>query len=612
MCGIVGSITPNKLLSADRKRSALSLIQHRGPDAKGEFQDISSGLWFGHVRLAILDLSDAGAQPMTLEDDSFVLTFNGEIYNYRQIRNELMLAGIHFKSESDTEVLLQAWNHWGEKCLSRLQGMFAFAIWEKKANRVFLARDRAGEKPLYYSQQGNSFFFSSEIPALKLLLDHPMTPDPMAVQRYLENGYITGENTSWKGISKLLTGRLLTYSMKSHAIEIISYREREEIENSHAPELPVEELNVLMGEVVKDQLVADVPVGLMLSGGLDSSLLASYVSELSNHISAFTVVFPGFEHLDESRFAKEISNHFGLTHEQISCDQVQVSDWLKTMESLESPISDPAFYPTYLMSKAIKTQCKVALGGDGADEVFGGYERYSKMIELKKKADRIPFVFRKLIGSAAADLLPIGAKGRHSLMELGQDMRFGPPDVPSLFLRTEIKRLLKPEFHSWVSQQEAKLPTGDIDTNWIDQLLKRDFDTYLPDNILTKVDRASMLASLEVRAPFLDKRILDFASRLSSDWKVNETERKVILKRLAEKRLPKHWNMQRKQGFVPPLHHWLKEKEWQDLIHLYLLGSDSFFEPNFIHKLLNGQEKGRFNKRRIYALLVLAIHLKNG
>jgi len=231
---------------------------------------------------------------------------------------------------------------------------------------------------------------------------------------------------------------------------------------------------------------------------------------------------------------------------------------------------------------------------------------------LKNRANSIPFFLRNAVGKTAANFMPIGAKGRHKLMEFGEKMRESPPNVPPLFLDTELPKLLKPECAGWIknSQVKEKAET-ERSESWIDQLLKKDFETYLPDNILTKVDRASMLASLEVRAPFLDKRVLDFAESLSPTWKVNETERKIILRKLAERRLPQNWNTGRKQGFVPPLDHWLKEKEWKGLIEEYLMGANSYFQKDFIHSLLKGQEKGRFNKRRIYALLVLAIYLKS-
>jgi len=610
MCGIVGSITPHKVLSAERKRLALSFLAHRGPDGQGEFQDIPSGVWLGHTRLSIIDLSSAGNQPMTFSEESLTLTFNGEIYNYQALRKELQLLGRTFLTNSDTEVLLQAWAEWGKKCLQRINGMFAFGLYDASTGFLYLARDRAGEKPLYFSQQGKDFFFASEIPALNALTDHPLEWDEQGIQAYLGQGYISGKNTCWKSIQKLKPGQLLTYNPTLQFLEIESHWEPTRSTSIDREIDPVEKLDELLSEVVNSQLMADVPVGLMLSGGLDSSLLASYLAETNPKLKAFTVVFPGFEKLNESSFSKEISTYFGLEHQEIICDRVGISDWLQMVQRLESPVSDPAFYPTYLMSKAIRTKCKVALGGDGADEVFGGYERYSNLLQLKKKADSIPLFLRKSLGKVVENILPIGAKGRHSLMELGQDMSLSPPEVPSLFLESELKELLKPDYSRWIQENKKEFEYSK-DSTWTDRLLEIDFKTYLPDNILTKVDRASMLAGLEVRAPFLDRRVLDFAHGLPSNWKVTERERKVILKKLAEKRLPRNWNTERKQGFVPPLEHWLQEKEWKELIQTYLLDQTSFFNPKFIRSLLQGQEKGRFNKRRIYALLVISIHSRS-
>ncbi|MDG1277532.1 MAG: asparagine synthase (glutamine-hydrolyzing) [Algoriphagus sp.] len=603
MCGIIGAFTPTKLLSADRKRSALSLLNHRGPDANGDFLDSANGLWFGHARLSILDLSEGGSQPMISSDGNFILTFNGEIYNWRLIKAELQVLGESFQSHSDSEVLLKAWVRWGESCLEKLNGMFAFAIWDRDKKELAIARDRSGEKPLYYFCSGKQLFFASEINALKALSDEVFEIDTLGIKSYLNFGYLRDSLTCWKKVKKLLPGHFLKMQLGG-AIETFSYISCKE----EKPSLnPVESLDKLLHQVISDQLVADVPVGLMLSGGLDSSLLAAYVSEISNSVKAYTVTFPGFESLNEEPFSRRITDYFGLSHEVLACSQIQLSDWLATMKRLESPISDPAFYPTYLMSKAIRTQCKVALGGDGADEVFGGYERYQDWIRLKEKSKSLPLVLRKSLANIAKYSIPIGVKGRHALMEFGENMKFGPPIIPPLFLDHEIEKLMGKEFFL---KSDIIASVWNKEVPWTENMLAFDFNNYLPNNILTKVDRASMLASLEVRAPYLDPRILDFSSSISSDWKVTNQGRKIILKKLGEKKLPSDWDFGRKQGFVPPLEQWLKESDWNELINQYLIGADSPFDNRFIKSILLGQRKGRFNKRRIYALLVLAIHLK--
>lgn len=611
MCGIVGALTPNKIRSDYQKRAALSLLAHRGPDAQGEFKDIATGIWMGHTRLSILDLSAAGAQPMRLEEESLVLSFNGEIYNHQQLRRELEGLGRKFNSTSDTEVVLQAWSEWGTNCLQRFIGMFAFALWDERKELLFVGRDRAGEKPLFYLQQGKSFFFASELNALKALLGTSPTLNNPGLCEYLMQGYVSGTSTLWEGIAQVAPGQVLTFSSKTQSLTKQWYWKNEVADSGDLMEDPVQELELLLGKVIQEQLIADVPISLMLSGGLDSSLLASYVAEFNPTIQAFTVVFPGYEQLNEGAFAKKIATHFNLQHEEISCDQIQFSDWFSLMQQVDIPISDPAFYPTYLMSKAMSRQGKVALGGDGADEVFGGYQRYTDLLELKRKAALFPLFARKFISKTAFKMLPIGAKGRHSLMEFGTDFKNNVPNVPAMFLPEELQQLLKPAFSEFIHGTEPSFQGTTVGTgDWLEAVLAQDFKSYLPDNILTKVDRASMLASLEVRAPYLDKRVLDFSAKLPVHWKVHGKERKVLLRKLAAKRLPTNWNIGRKQGFVPPLSDWLKEKEWKGVIEEYLLGKDSIFQADFIHGLLKGQAKGRFNKRRIYALLVLAIHLK--
>lgn len=603
MCGIVGSITPNKLLSADRKQSALSLLNHRGPDANGDFLDAVNGLWLGHTRLSILDLGEGGSQPMISSDGNFILTFNGEIYNWLSLKNELQSLGVTFRSHSDTEVLLEAWIQWGESCLKKLYGMFSFAVWNMTKKELVLARDRSGEKPLYYLISGDRFFFASEISAIKTLSNEVFDIDPLGIKSYLNFGYLKDSLTCWNGIKKLLPGHLLKIRQTSEP-ETFPYLPSKGVGKVVNP---TETLDHLLQEVVREQMVADVPVGLMLSGGMDSSLLAAYVSEVSDSVKAYTVTFPGFESLNEESFARNTTDHFGLSHDVLACSKIGLSDWLATMKRLESPTSDPAFYPTYLMSQAIRTQCKVALGGDGADEVFGGYERYQDWIGLKKKSAIVPLILRKSMASFASHYIPIGAKGRHALMEFGENMEFGPPIVPPLFLDQEIEKLLGEKFSS---KTDLKPSIWNKQEEWSANMLNFDFKTYLPNNILTKVDRASMLASLEVRAPYLDPRVLSFSDSISSEWKVTDQGRKIILKKLGEKRLPSNWDFERKQGFVPPLEQWLKESDWNELISEYLLGQDSIFDFDFIESLLSGQRKGRFNKRRIYALLVLAIHLR--
>lgn len=610
MCGIAGFISPKRFLGQDKFSKTLDLIAHRGPDSRGELSESAQGVWLGHTRLAIVDLSPAGHQPMATADNRFVLVFNGELYNFSLLRQELLALGVSFQSNSDTEVVLKAWAQWGQECLTKLIGMFAFCVWDKEAQTFFLARDRAGEKPLYYQLGSGELIFGSEQQVFSQLGDAPLALSQQGLLDYLNFGYTLGRDTLLAGVQKLEPGTFLKWKFGEDTAEVSSFYELPDNQTADFDvKLAVEALDHTLGEVIQDQLLADVPVGLLLSGGLDSSLIASYASKIHPEIESFTVVFPDFKSNDESAFASSISRYFGTKHRTVEADQVDLEEFITVVQNCETPVSDPAFYPTYLLSKEISKHCKVALSGDGADEVFGGYERYQDWIGLSKRAEKIPEFLAKSTASFAERFLPIGYQGRQKLLQLRTDFSHQIPAIPVLFQDFELSGLLKPEFNQG-STSRFEFPdyqSGDF----VDAMLRHDFKTYLGENILTKVDRSSMLCGLELRAPFLDQRILDFAfAKVPSDQKVTAGQRKILLKKVAQNRLPLDYDFNRKQGFVPPIEKWFLHKDWNDLILKSLLGPRSIFRASAIKKLLTGQEKGRFNKRRIYSLLVLQLYLE--
>lgn len=609
MCGIAGFISDNRFLEPSQFSASLHTLITRGPDFLGQYSDPKKGVWLGHSRLAILDLSESGNQPMETENGQYVLVFNGEIYNYREIKQELLSYGVTFRSNSDTEVVLRAWEKWGESCLTQLKGMFAFCIWDNQDETAYLVRDRAGEKPLYYQLDNKELIFGSE----QSVFAHLSTKAPVLSYKglidYLNYGYTLGANCLLDGVKKLLPGHYLKWRKGDDVgqVSIFYTLPKNHIENFNM-KLTLDELDRSLESVIQDQLVADVPVGLLLSGGLDSSLIAAYASKIHPEIESFTVVFPDFKKNDESGYARDISTRFGTNHRTVEADHVDLDGFIHTIENCESPVSDPAFYPTFLLSKEIRKYCKVALSGDGADEIFGGYERYQDWINLKLKSESFPPFVSKAAIMLAENVLPIGFRGRQKLLQLRTDFTHELPAIPVLFQDFELRGLLKPDFYK-SDGLRFKLPEYK-DGDYVDAILRHDFSTFLSENILTKVDRSSMMCSLEIRAPFLDQRILDLVfGKVPSDKKVNSVERKIMLKELARRKLPENYNFHRKQGFVPPIEKWFQNKDWDAFIKQILLGKGSIFNPVAIEKLISGQEKGRFNKRRIYSLLVLQIYL---
>ena len=608
MCGILGRISLSKKIDADSMKKALDLMIHRGPDASGEWCNQDENIWLGHRRLSILDLSELGSQPMVSFDGKLVIVFNGEIYNFKSIKTDLIKKGYEFRSESDTEVLLNAWHCWKEETLQKIDGMFAFAILDIANKSLVLARDRMGEKPLYYQKTDYGIVFASELKSILSINGEDRQINNLALDCLLGFGYVPGDLCIIDGVKKLPQSSFLTYNIGEDNLIVKTYWTYPLPTNNLTQEnLLIEKLDTLLGNSVRSEMVADVPVGVMLSGGLDSSLITAYAAESDQDIYTFTVGFEGYGGADERHFARQVAQWFGTRHRDLNVSEANPEVMSLLAAQCCEPSTDPAIIPGYLIYKAASEHCKVVMGGDGGDEIFGGYDRYETWNILKEKYGKLPSILRSFISNSAEKRLPIGFKGRHYLMQMDTDFESSIPLKDNLFTLEERRKLL-PKFWEVSDTIFVKNKMIGHDVSFLERAMRYDMNGFLPDNILTKVDRSSMLSSVEVRSPFLAKGILEF-----SLGEINQSmkRRKYILRQLAKQKLPDFFNFQRKQGFVPPLEYWMKEKKWQEFILDNLFSSESFFKKKMLNNLMKGESKHFFNKRRLFSLLMIQLWMQS-
>ena len=617
MCAIIGIASQNKILEKNWLVGGRDKMLHRGPDDAGEWWSADGCVGLGHRRLAILDLTPAAHQPMEDASGELCIVFNGEIYNFEELRYLLVKRGYFFRSNSDTEVLLFAYREWGTDCLNRLNGMFAFALYDSRQRQLFLARDRAGEKPLFYAKINNSLRFASELKGLLVDKTFPRRIDPVALDCYLAFGYVPGDRCILQGINKLPPAHALTYSLESGQIHIWRYWQLPDFDNNrdkHSDEISLlNELIHLLEDAVQKQLVADVSVGILLSGGVDSSLVTAVAANRTKKIRTFTITFPGYKKIDEAQYARLIANHFGTEHIEMDASAITVELLPLLAKQFDEPIVDSSMIPTYLVSRLVREHCTVALGGDGGDELFGGYKKYNRLLWLRQKAKGLPLKLRRIIARNAENFLQIGTKGRNFLQEFGSDLEAGLP-LHGLLFDSKNRKLLLQNWQAIDNYAEqlfqSRIP---YDYDLIQRATKMDFQNYLPEQILVKVDRTSMLNSLELRAPFLDFRIIEFAfGKVPSHMKVTLNNRKILLKKLAERILPLQFDKHRKQGFSIPLSSWLLSGSWQSFFKEILLGDnrDSIFDKKIVKELFRGQEKGRANSERLFALVFFELWRK--
>jgi asparagine synthase (glutamine-hydrolysing) len=611
MCGIVGLSSPRPL--GPERTTALAAmcdrLAHRGPDDAGTWITPDRRVALGHRRLAIIDLSPAGHQPMQSADGRFTIAFNGEIYNYREIADELRRAGVRLVSSSDTEVVLAAWARWGEQALARVDGMFAFALHDADAGTLTLARDRVGEKPLFYRHADGALVFASELKALLKDARVPARLDIDSLDEYLAYGYVSGARTMVEGVHKLPPGHRLVQRLGDGRVDVAPYWTLPE---SPPPadadlEATLDRLETLMLESVRLRLTAsDVPVGILLSGGLDSSLVTAVAARVSDvPVRTFSVTFPGHGVYDESAHARLVAAHVGARHTELALEPATVDLLPELARIYDDPIADSSMVPTYLVSQLIRREATVALGGDGGDELFGGYPHYQWLAWQQTLRRWLPGPARAAAARGAARL-PLGTRGRNHLIGMAGSASWALAHVNIYFDHRTRSRLLASDAaarragpHEPERRKAAVAAAGTL----LQRATRTDFLTYLPDDLLVKVDRASMAHALEVRCPWLDHRVVEFAFRDVPDrFKVHGDRRKILLQAMAGRLLPRQFDTARKQGFSLPLHAWFGGP-WGRFLREVLAEADtSLFRRPVIDELLAGQARGRPNMQRLYAL----------
>jgi asparagine synthase (glutamine-hydrolysing) len=613
MCGIIGIAARSAPAQRHWLGAGCDALHHRGPDGGGEWWSEDGRVGLGHRRLAIIDLSAAGHQPMPDVSGTLHIVFNGEIYNFTDLRDALVAKGHVFRSRTDTEVILAAYREWGVDCVTRMNGMFAFALYDAPRRSVFMARDRAGEKPLFYALADGALRFASE---LKGLMSDPAFPrriDREALDCYLAMGFIPGERCILEGVRKLPPAHALLFHAETGDMKVWRYWDLPAPAESgvNRPALESElvaELEVLLDDAVRRQLVADVPVGVLLSGGVDSSVITAMAVRNAPAVKTFTVCFPGHGAFDETEHARLIAQHFGTEHLELQAGQTTPELMPMLARQFDEPIVDSSMIPTYLVSRLVREHCTVALGGDGGDELFAGYGHYDRLLWMKGRLGRVPREVRVPIARAAEAILPIGFKGRNWLQGLGEDLDSGLPLIGSYFDRAARRRLLDNGRGSAPVAEEIRRERIPAMADMLERATRMDFENYLAEDILVKVDRASMLNSLEVRAPLLDYRVIEFAfGRVPSELKATTAGRKLLLKKLAARLLPSDFDARRKQGFSIPLAAWLREPVWHAFFRDVLLGPDAFFSAKVVGELLEGHLKGRSNSERLFALVMFEL-----
>lgn len=572
MCGITGFAGKGNM---EDIISMTNILNHRGPDEQGIYQDPELPVYFGHKRLSIIDISD-GKQPMSSKSNSIVVVYNGEIYNHLELRKKLQMKGHHFCTDhSDTEVLIHGYEEWGERLPEKLNGMFAFAILDRKRNEIFMARDRFGEKPLYYSLQNSLFVFASELTPLILHSSLVISPDKLSVQKYFAYGYIPAPYSLYSGVNKLPGGYSLRYNLNNNKLSLQQYWKFEiNVDDSFyvcREDLLVEQLREILLSAVQRRLISDVPLGIFLSGGLDSGALLAMISQCmdASSIKSFCIGFnePSY---DESKYAAQIAGKYGVTHSDKILNLNYAKELIPALtRKLDEPIGDASIIPTYLLCEFAKEHITVALTGDGGDELFAGYDPFRALLPARLYSYLIPRKFHKGLRSLI-ELLPYSDnnmsfdfKLRRTLSGLSYEKKLWNPVwlaplEPCFFSEVFEGPLSAEELYEDVITQWDKSKAN----NLVDKTLEFYTNFYLKNNILTKVDRASMMTSLETRAVFLDNDVVNFCQKLPSKFKYRNGERKYLLKRAMEGMIPHDLLNRKKKGFGIPLSAWLRELQF--------------------------------------------------
>ncbi len=629
MCGITGIIQKDREIDRELLKRMTSSLAHRGPDDQGVYLDRVDDVFigFGQSRLSIIDLSNAGHQPMSNINEDIVITFNGEIYNFLEIKEELIKKGYKFKSNTDTEVIINGYKEYGSIIFSKLNGMFALAIWDKKNKKLILSRDRYGQKPLYYYHKENLIVFASE---LKTLLIHPEIKNDISLKslsKYFSYEFVPNPDSMIEGIKKVIPGHYYVidcskniFSLKKNKYWDIDFNKyRDSISGMSEKEIGDEVLSKLKKSIER-RLMSDVPLGVFLSGGIDSSAIVGLLSEITDikKVKTFSIGFKE-DTFDESKYARQVAKYFGTEHrEKILTSSMMLDILPDVLNKLDEPMADASIIPTYLLSKFTREHVTVALGGDAGDELFAGYDPFVAHRHANYY-EKVPVAIHNVI-KYFADKLPVSStnmsfdfkvkhflKGVYNSPSIRNQVwlgAFSKEGQNSLFTENVNNKLLNDDplqnIHRFKSEHDF--------SNWIDEICFMYQKFYLSDGILVKMDRASMMNSLEARTPFLDYEFAEFVNSIPANLKLKGNVRKYILKKALESKLPNNILYRKKKGFGIPLTSWIKEDlrdEISSVLSSSNLENEGFFNTSTVNSLLDEHFRGvKDNRKQIWSLYV--------
>ncbi len=635
MCGITGFWQPNEASEADLLTSVRPMadrLAHRGPDDSGEWVHPQSGLALGFRRLAIIDLTPSGAQPMQSGSGRYVIVFNGEVYNFGRMRDELEGLGHHFRGGSDTEVMLAAVEQWGlEPAVRRFVGQFAFALWDRQERSLHLVRDRLGIKPIYYGWMGSTLIFGSELKALKAHPSFEGQIDRNALTLYLRYNYIPAPYSIYDNIRKQRPGTIITFKSPTQTdmSESVYWSARSIAESGAAepfdgtPDEAMGELELLLRESIELRMISDVPLGAFLSGGVDSSTTVALMQSLSNRpVKTFTIGFHE-DGYDEASYARKVAAHIGTDHTELYVSPEEAREVIPLLPQLyDEPFADSSQIPTFLVSKLARRQVTVSLSGDGGDELFGGYNRYFRGRTIWRGAGRLPLALRRAGARAITSVstrtwdrgvavlepaLPASLREPRPGDKLHKLAQVLAVDSPEALYRGLVSYWREPENIVLNGNEPPTLLTDRSQwaelSDFTQRMMYLDLVTYLPDDILTKVDRASMGVSLEARVPMLDHRLVEFAWQLPLSLKVSNGTGKWLLRQVLYRHVPSALIERPKMGFGVPIDSWLRGplKEWAaELLDPGRLDKEGYFNPEPIQA--KWQEHLSGNRNRQYDL----------
>ena len=648
MCGIAGFWRNASDRSADWLEEIASKMAntlfHRGPDDSGTWVNEEAGVAFGHRRLSIIDTSDAGHQPMVSANGRYVIIYNGEVYNFKELRQQLEQLGHTFRGHSDTEIMLTSFIQWGvEASVKKFNGMFVFVVWDRRDRLLWLVRDRIGEKPLYYGVQNGTLFFASELKAIRAHPDFKPEIDRNALASFLRFSYVPAPYSIYKGIKKLLPGHILCIKSPADSTESQPYWSLDKVmlngSNSYytgSDEEAADELEKCLQKTVKSRMVSDVPLGAFLSGGIDSSTIVAIMQSQSERpINTFTIGFHE-EEFNEAVHAKKVAQHLGTNHTELYVTSQEAMNVIPQLPSMyDEPFADSSQIPTHLISALARQHVTVAISGDGGDELFAGYNRYLIAEKLWKVAGRIPNALKNQTADLMAGISPESVERFYGKIEgiLPQKMKVSLPTEKFYKLARALRATSSPlaiykRIVSIVHTPEELVISGNELTTTIDNatpwqeiddavltMVYLDLMTYHPDDILQKVDRAAMSVSLETRVPYLDHNLVEFIMSLPLEMKIRHGSSKWILRQVLYRHLPQELMERPKMGFAVPVGEWIRGpmKEWaEELIDNKRIEQERYFNAQAVVEMWQQHLSGKFNRtHELWNILMFQAWLSN-